>query len=121
GSMTAVGVRMGDPRSTVIDEDVRIGDASVLYPSVQIYGDTVIGDDVTIHSFSRISNSTVGPRSTVLEGCVVVDSALGADVAIGRYARLGRGSWMAGRGRVGCAGVLKVFRVSDGYDERRME
>src|SRR5436309_2466284 len=58
-SLMAEGVTIIDPHSTIIDEDVRIGADSVIYPSVQIYGDTVIGDDVTIHSFSRISNSTL--------------------------------------------------------------
>ena len=82
------GVTIIDPASTFIDADVQIGLDTVIYPSVQIYGASVIGEDVTIHSFSRIANSRIGARSTVLEGCIVVDSALGEDVSLGPFAHL---------------------------------
>jgi len=113
-SLMAEGVTIIDPHSTIIDEDVRIGADSVIYPSVQIYGDTVIGDDVTIHSFSRISNSTVGPRSTVLEGCIVVDSALGEDVSIGPYAHLRMGTTIGGKARVGNFVEIKKSALGSG-------
>src|SRR5262249_34609271 len=64
------GVTIVDPASTYIDADVQIGADTVIYPAVQIYGPSVIAEDVTIHSFSRITNSTIGARTTVLEGCV---------------------------------------------------
>jgi len=86
--LMAEGVTIIDPASTFIDSAVRIGADTVIYPSVQIYGRSIIGEDVTIHSFSRISNSRIGSRSTVLDGCVVVDSSLGEDVSVGPYAHL---------------------------------
>src|SRR5437867_3346645 len=101
-SLMAEGVTIIDPHSTIIDGDVRIG------------GDTVIGDDVTIHSFSRISNSTVGPRSTVLEGCIVVDSALGEDVSIGPYAHLRMGTTIDGKARVGNFVEIKKSALGSG-------
>jgi bifunctional UDP-N-acetylglucosamine pyrophosphorylase/glucosamine-1-phosphate N-acetyltransferase len=95
------GVTIMDPSSTFIDADVKIGADTVIYPSVQIYGSSEIGEDSTIHSFTRISNSHVGTQSTLLEGCVVEDSVIGDDVIIGPYARLRPGAKLEETVRVG--------------------
>ena len=100
-ALMAEGVTIVDPSTTFIDEDVQIGADTTIYPSVQIYGQSVLADDVTVHSFSRISNSKIGARSTLLEGCVVVDSALGEDVSIGPYAHLRMGTTVADNAKVG--------------------
>ena len=100
-SLMAEGVTLVDPPSTFIDDDVQIGADSVIYPSVQIYGNTVIGEDVTIHSFSRISNSKIGARSTVLESCVLDSSNLGEEVTLGPFSRLRPDSVLGDRVRIG--------------------
>lgn len=87
-SLMAEGVTIVDPESTFIDVDVQVGADTVIYPSVQLEGQTVIGDDVTIRSFSRITNCRIGMRSTVLESCVLVDSELGEDVSVGPFAHV---------------------------------
>src|SRR5205085_12487596 len=92
-SLLAEGVTIIDPESTFIDADVQIGADSIIYPSVQIYGKTVIGDDVTIHSFSRISNSKIGARSTVLESCIVDESTVGEERSEERRVVKGVGLW----------------------------
>jgi bifunctional UDP-N-acetylglucosamine pyrophosphorylase/glucosamine-1-phosphate N-acetyltransferase len=86
--LMAEGVTIIDPASTFIDDSVQIGADTVIYPSVQIYGKTVIGEDVTIHSFSRIADSSIGARSTILDGCIVVDSSVGNDISVGPFAHL---------------------------------
>src|SRR2546429_1273203 len=100
-SLMAEGVTLVDPPSTFIDDDVQIGADSVIYPSVQIYGNTVIGADVTIHSFSRISNSTIAARSTVLERSVLDSSNLGEEVTLGPFSRLRPDSVLGDRVRIG--------------------
>ena len=87
-SLMMEGVTIVDPESTFIDIDVQIGQDTVIYPSVQLERGTVVGDDVTIRSFSRISNCRIGARSTVLEGCVLKNSEIGEDVSIGPFAHL---------------------------------
>jgi bifunctional UDP-N-acetylglucosamine pyrophosphorylase/glucosamine-1-phosphate N-acetyltransferase len=82
------GVTIIDPGSTYIDADVQVAPDTVIYPAVQIYGPTVIGEDVTVHSFSRITNSKIGARTTVLEGCVVNNSSVGEDVSLGPFSHL---------------------------------
>lgn len=100
-SLMAEGVTIVDPASTFIDTDVQIGPDTIIYPSVQIYGVSLIGEDVTIHSFSRISNSTIALRSIVQEGCVIEDSVVGKDVTLGPYAHLRPGSTLGDKVKVG--------------------
>ena len=77
-----------DPSTAYIDVDVQIGADTVIYPAVQIYGHTVIGEDATVHSFTRLSNAKNGARSVALEGSIIVDSEIGQDVSVGPYAHL---------------------------------
>jgi bifunctional UDP-N-acetylglucosamine pyrophosphorylase/glucosamine-1-phosphate N-acetyltransferase len=100
-ALMAEGVTIVDPESTFIDGDVQVGADAIIYPSVQIYGRAVIGDDVTIHSFSRLTNSRIGARSIVLEGCIVDDSTLGEDVVLGPFSRLRPETVLANTVRVG--------------------
>jgi bifunctional UDP-N-acetylglucosamine pyrophosphorylase/glucosamine-1-phosphate N-acetyltransferase len=99
--LMAEGVTIMDPPSTFIDADVVIGADTVIHPSVQIEGQTVIGADVLVRSFSRISNSKIGTGSTVLEGCVIVDSSVGAKVSVGPYAHLRMGTSLADTVKIG--------------------
>src|SRR5947207_933453 len=93
---------------------VHIAAAKVIYPSVQIYGQTVIGNDATIHSFSRISNSKVGARCLVLEGCIVVDSVLGEDVSVGPYTHLRFGHTLGDKVKVGNFVEIKKSKLGAG-------
>jgi bifunctional UDP-N-acetylglucosamine pyrophosphorylase/glucosamine-1-phosphate N-acetyltransferase len=113
-SLMSDGVTIIDPGSTFIDEDVRIGTDSVIYPFVQIYGGSVIGDDVTIHSYSRISNSKIGARATLLEGCVIADSAVGEDGFVGPFAHLRPGTALADKVKVGNFVEIKKSSLGEG-------
>jgi bifunctional UDP-N-acetylglucosamine pyrophosphorylase / glucosamine-1-phosphate N-acetyltransferase len=113
-SLMAEGVTIIDPASTYIDAEVRIAPDTILYPSVQIYGQSTIGEDVTVHSFSRISNSKIAARCTVLEGCVIVDSAVGEDVAIGPYAHVRMGTTLADKVKVGNFVEIKKSALGSG-------
>jgi bifunctional UDP-N-acetylglucosamine pyrophosphorylase/glucosamine-1-phosphate N-acetyltransferase len=108
------GVTIMDPKSAFIDVDVQIGADTVIYPSVQIQGTTVIGDDVTIHSCSRISNSQLGARTVVLDGCVIESSQLGEDVSIGPYARLRPGTELGNTVKVGNFVEIKKSTLDTG-------
>jgi bifunctional UDP-N-acetylglucosamine pyrophosphorylase/glucosamine-1-phosphate N-acetyltransferase len=110
----AEGVTIVDPASTYIDADVQIGPDTIIYPSVQIYGPTVIGEDVTIHSFSRISNSRIAARCTVLEGCVIVDSVAAEDVSLGPYAHVRMGATLAAKVKVGNFVEIKKSALGPG-------
>jgi len=113
-ALMSEGVTILDPGSTFIDVDVKIGADTVVYPSVQIYGPSVIGEDVTIRSFSCITNAQIGSRTTVLEGCIVDDSKVGEEVTIGPYARLRPGVILADQVKIGNFVEIKKSSLGTG-------
>lgn len=59
------GVTLIDPTNTYIDIDVKIGVDTVIEPAVYLKGQTVIGEDCHIGSFSTITDSTLEDEVTV--------------------------------------------------------
>jgi bifunctional UDP-N-acetylglucosamine pyrophosphorylase / glucosamine-1-phosphate N-acetyltransferase len=108
------GVTIINPESTFIDIDVQVGPDSVIHPSVQLEKKTIVGDDVTIRSFCRITNCRIGSRSTVLEGCVLEDSDVGEDVSVGPFARLRQGAILEDTVKVGNFVEIKKSRLGRG-------
>jgi bifunctional UDP-N-acetylglucosamine pyrophosphorylase / glucosamine-1-phosphate N-acetyltransferase len=82
------GVRMIDPGSTWIDAAVSIGKDSVLYPNVILEGATVIGEDSTIRSGSRITDCVIGDRVEILDHCIFRDSQVEDDATLGPFTHL---------------------------------
>ena len=81
------GVILIDPKTTYIEQEVQIGEDTVIYPNVVIQGNTKIGKNCEILSNTRIENSSIGDNvrieSSVIEGAVVEKSA-----TIGPFAHL---------------------------------
>ena len=119
-ALMAEGVTIIDPETTFIDLDVQVGQDTVVYPSVQIERGTIVGDDVTIRSFSRITNCRIGARSTVLEGCVLVDSEIGEDVSIGPFAHLRLGATLEDTVKVGNFVEIKKSKLGRGTKSQHL-
>ncbi|HWZ82236.1 MAG TPA: bifunctional UDP-N-acetylglucosamine diphosphorylase/glucosamine-1-phosphate N-acetyltransferase GlmU [Terriglobales bacterium] len=86
------GVTILYPRTCVIDSDVQIGPDTVIEPFVQLRGNTKIGSDCRIRSYSVINNTEIGDGVTVLPGCVMDDSRIARKATVGPYSRLRPGS-----------------------------
>lgn len=112
--LMSAGVSIMDPNTTWIDTDVRVGSDSLLYPSVRIEGTSELAEEVTVRSFTRITDSRVGRGSMILEGCVVEDSRIGADVRVGPTARLRPDSVLEDGVRVGNFVEIKKSRLGRG-------
>lgn len=87
-SLAEDGVTVLDPSTTWIDQEVKIGKESVIYPSVIIEGQSVIGRKCRLYPFVHIVSSRLGDRvkvmtSTVMEECLVEDEA-----QVGPFSRL---------------------------------
>ncbi len=113
-SLMEAGVSILDPETARIDVDVQIGADSVIYPSVAIEGGSILGQDVSVRSFCRISDSKVGDRSTILDGCIMDQSEVRSDVRIGPYAHLRMGTLLKSNVRVGNFVEIKKSKVDEG-------
>jgi len=87
-ALMASGVTIEDPATAYIDRDVTVAPDTVIHPNVYLEGNTTIGSGCEIHSGSRIVNSRIGDRVTVLNYCVITDTEIGDAVSIGPFAHL---------------------------------
>jgi bifunctional UDP-N-acetylglucosamine pyrophosphorylase/glucosamine-1-phosphate N-acetyltransferase len=86
--LMASGVTIVDPDSTYIDAQVEIGRDTVIHPQVIIEGNSRIGRDCEIHSWSHLVNVEIGDECRVLNSCMLVDAKLTARNAVGPFAHL---------------------------------
>jgi bifunctional UDP-N-acetylglucosamine pyrophosphorylase/glucosamine-1-phosphate N-acetyltransferase len=79
------GVTILRPDTTVIDAAVEIGADTVIEPFVQLLGQTRIGEDCRIRSYSVIENSTLADNVLVRQGCVIANARIDAGALIGPF------------------------------------
>ena len=82
------GVTIVDPASTYIDDTVEIARDTTIHPQVIIEGNTRIGSNCEIHSWSHLTNATIGDECKLLNGCVIADSKLIGKNSVGPFAHL---------------------------------
>jgi bifunctional UDP-N-acetylglucosamine pyrophosphorylase/glucosamine-1-phosphate N-acetyltransferase len=82
------GVMVLDPKTTYIEEDVVIGPASVVYPSVYVRGNTSIGSFCVLEPNAYVFESKIGNSVQIKAGSYVEHCRLHNHVSVGPYARL---------------------------------
>lgn len=82
------GVTFLDPSRAYVSASARLGQDCVIYPDVTIEGDSVLGTGCEIHSGAKISNSRLGDNVLIKDHCVIVDSDIESNCAIGPFAHL---------------------------------
>ena len=82
------GVTIVDPSSTYIDDSVEIGQDTIIHPQVIIEGNSRIGDNCEIFSWTRLRNVDIGSGCRVLNSCLIVDSKLTEKNSVGPFAHL---------------------------------
>lgn len=107
------GVRFVDIRQAYIDDGVKIGQGTVIYPCVVIEGDVTIGENCTIGQNSRIVDSQVG-NGTTIQSSVVLESSIGNDTKVGPFAYLRPGSKVGNGCKVGDFVEIKNSSMGDG-------
>ncbi len=112
--LMAAGVTLIDPESTYIDSTVEVGQDSVIHPGVVLEGSARIGAACEIHAYVRIRNGVLGDRVTVNNFCVLVDTEVGADSAVGPFAHLRPGTVIGAKGKVGNFVELKKTTLGPG-------
>ena len=112
--LMAVGVTILYPETCVIDSDVQVGADTVIEPFVQLLGNTQVGQDCRIRSYSVIRNVKIGDGVVILPGCVMDDSEVRSGATLGPYSRLRPGSEICEGAHVGNFVELKKTRLGKG-------
>jgi bifunctional UDP-N-acetylglucosamine pyrophosphorylase / glucosamine-1-phosphate N-acetyltransferase len=108
------GVQFLDPRSTYIDDMVKIERGTIIYPGVTILGFSSIGSDVVIESGSFIKSSSVERGSGILANSYLEEAQVGEQVQIGPMARLRPGSQIGNESKIGNFVEIKKARLERG-------
>ena len=86
-SLMEDGVILIDPATTYIDDEVKIGRDTTIYPNVTLQGNTEIGENSEILSGTRIIDSKIY-NNVRIENSVIEESIVEDGVTIGPYAHL---------------------------------
>ena len=94
------GVRFIDIKTVYIDEDVKIGAGTVIYPCVVIEGKTEIGKTCIIGQNTKIVDSSIGDN-TKIESSYILESRVGNYTSVGPFAYIRPGSTVGDDCKVG--------------------
>jgi bifunctional UDP-N-acetylglucosamine pyrophosphorylase/glucosamine-1-phosphate N-acetyltransferase len=86
--MLEAGVTFLDPSHTYISAEAQVGRDCVIHPNVALEGKTTIGENCEIRSGTRITNSRLGNNVIIKDHCVIIDSEIGSNCAVGPFAHL---------------------------------
>ena len=107
------GVTIVNPGVTYIDQDVRIGADTVIWPNTYLRGKTVIGSGCSIGPNTIAEDTSIGDGceilATVMEEAVVEDN-----VSIGPFARLRKGAHLCSGVHLGNFGEVKESTLGPG-------
>ena len=112
--LMASGVTIYRPESCVIDAEVQVGPDTVIEPFAQLLGDTQVGADCQISSYSVISNSQLGDNVTVRPGCVLSEARVADGAILGPYSHLRPGADVGAGAHVGNFVELKKTHLGKG-------
>ena len=98
--MTA-GVTIVDPATTYIDDEVEVGQDTVIHPGVLIQGRSKIGSACEIHASVRIVESDIGDRVTVNNFCLILDSQVAGGATVGPFAHLRSATKIGEKAKIG--------------------
>ena len=72
--LMAEGVTIFRPETTVIDAGVMVGADTVIEPFVQLLGETKVGKECRIRSYSVLEHATMGDHVLVRQGSIITES-----------------------------------------------
>jgi bifunctional UDP-N-acetylglucosamine pyrophosphorylase / glucosamine-1-phosphate N-acetyltransferase len=112
--LMADGVTIFYPQTCVIDSDVEVGIDTVIEPFVQILGNSKIGSDCRIRSYSVIGNSMIGDRVTVKPGTIMDDSRVADGAVLGPYTHMRPGTEVGENAHLGNFVETKKIKIGKG-------
>ena len=112
--LMAHGVTIFRPETSVIDAQVHIGPDTILEPYVQLLGNTTIGSDCRIASYTVITNAHIGDNVLLRNGCIVAESTIANGAKLGPYAHLRPGTEIGPEAHIGNFVETKNAKVGKG-------
>jgi bifunctional UDP-N-acetylglucosamine pyrophosphorylase/glucosamine-1-phosphate N-acetyltransferase len=113
-ALVAAGVRVEDPASTFVGEDVVVELGAVLRPFTVLEGKTTVRAGARIGPFVRLVGVEVGPGAEILDHCLLRDSVVEAGASVGPFAHVRPESRVGERARVGNFVELKKTHLGAG-------
>ena len=117
-SLMAAGVTLIDPPSTFIDDGVRIGRDTVVWPGAFILGATQIGEDCVIGGHVLVSNCRIGTGVQIKHCSVVSDTQVGERVQIGPFAHIRDETTIGPDARIGSYAEVARSRLGPGVTDK---
>jgi len=112
--LMSAGVSIFKPETCLIDADVEVGADTVIEPFVQLLGDTRIGGECRIRSYSVVTNSTLGNNVLLRHGSIVDQSKVADGALLGPYCHLRPGSDIGEAAHIGNFVETKKTKVGKG-------
>lgn len=112
--LMSAGVAIYRPDTCVVDAGVTIGADTVIEPFVQILGNSRIGSDCRIRSFSVISDSQLGDNVLLRPGCILDQARVASGAVLGPYCHLRPGSEIGEGAHIGNFVETKKVRMGRG-------
>ncbi len=108
------GITIYRPETCVFDADVEAAPGTIIEPFVQLLGNTKIGSDCRIRSYTVIENCTLGSDVVVRQSCVLAESTIDDGARIGPFAHLRPGSEIGPEVHIGNFVETKKARLGKG-------
>jgi bifunctional UDP-N-acetylglucosamine pyrophosphorylase / glucosamine-1-phosphate N-acetyltransferase len=112
--LMADGVTIHYPHTCVIDNDVEVGSDTIIEPFVQLRGQTRIGSDCRIRSYSVIQDSQIGDGVLIRPGCILDEARVANGALLGPYSHLRPGSEIGEGAHVGNFVETKQIKLGKG-------
>jgi bifunctional UDP-N-acetylglucosamine pyrophosphorylase/glucosamine-1-phosphate N-acetyltransferase len=112
--LMADGVSIYLPQTCVIDTDVQVGPDTTIEPFVQLLGNTRVGSDCHIESYSIIRDCEIADNVWIKPGCVMEQSRADSGAELGPYSRLRPHSHIGEQAHVGNFVETKNTRLGRG-------
>ena len=90
-NLMETGVRIIDPDTTYIDQEVVVGPDTVIFPNTYIRGSTNISSNCEIGPNCEITNSSIG-SSCIIKSSTIESTMIHDNVSIGPYSHIREGS-----------------------------
>lgn len=107
------GVIIPDPERVIVEDGVRIGAGTMIYPNNMLCGKTVVGADCVLYPGNRLDGATLGDGATV-ESSVLTGCMVGKRTVVGPFACLRHGATVGDDCLVGNFVELRDSRVGNG-------